>query len=113
MLVESIAISAIILLMIFMFVRAQKKQYVLLAAPLLVTPMLNIAYAVISALTKNPINPVAQMLVLIIALAFSVVLMGLFSVNIKHKKYKLIYLVACTGFTTALTFIFLFNLYVV
>lgn len=111
MLVESIAITCILVVMVFIFLRAGKKQYAVATAPLLVVPFMNVLYNVASEYLKMPINIQTQMLVLIISLAVAVLLIGFLANAIKAKKYKLVYIFTCGGFTTLLTVIFLYNLY--
>lgn len=111
MIVESISIAILFLILIFIFIRAKKPIYAMISSPLLVVPAVNIAFNVAKDYTKIKTTVTFHMLVLVISLAIAVLLIGFFAHYLKSKRTKLIYISTCGGFTTALTIIFLYNLY--
>lgn len=111
MIVESISISILFILMIFMFCRSKKYHFAFATAPLLVVPVLNVIFNVLRDYLKFKTDVTTHMLFLVIALAIAVLAIGLQSYKMKTKKTKIIYLITAGGFTTLLTIIFLYNLY--
>lgn len=111
MLVESLAIFTIFVVMVFVFLRAGKRLYAVSVSPLLVVPLTNILFNAANELLKWKISVVSHMLVLIIALAVSVLLIGVFANFFKTKKSKVGYVIICGSFITSLSLIFLYNIY--
>lgn len=111
MLVEALAITIIFFVMIFIFLRAGKKEYALATAPLLAVPIFQIIANVLNQLVGKYISLEVKSLILIVGLAVGVILIGTMSSLLKGNRTKIAYMLTCGGFTTVLAIIFLYNNY--
>lgn len=111
MLVEAIAITAILLVMIFVFIRAEKPHYAIASSTLIIFPSVVVLTAVAKELFPKFITTNITALIYIIGLAVAFLLIGLASHIIKYKRSKIMYIIISAGFEIALSLIYLYNLY--
>lgn len=112
MLVESIAIIVIFAVMIFIFLRAGKKNYAIAASPLIVVPLFQIIANILNEIWGKQVNADIKSITVVVGLAIAMVMLGLLSNVVGGKKPRAVYLMICSGFTIALTIIYLCNNYV-
>ena len=112
MLVESIAILMIMAVMVFIFLRAHKRDYAISTVPLLVVPFLHAVVCIIGDASPLTISPDIRAAADVLGLAISVAMLGMFCVKCKTRKAKYGYLFTCGGFITVLTMIFIYNTYI-
>ena len=111
MLVESVAIVMVLLAMTIIFLRARRRDYAAATAPLLIVPFLNGIAAVIDEARHFHFPRDIHAAVVVFGLAAAVAVMGMLCTKLKSRKAKYAYLLLCGGFTTLLTVIFLYNIY--
>lgn len=111
MIVESISIFVIFTVMIFIFLRAHKKNYAIATAPLLGVPAFEIIANILNELIDKNVSIEIKSLILIVGLSVSLVIIGAVSVLLKGKKSRIIYILISGGFSTTLAIIFLYNNY--
>ncbi|MEG2429075.1 MAG: hypothetical protein RSA79_01210 [Oscillospiraceae bacterium] len=111
MLVEAIAITAILIVMILVFVRAGKKHYAIASSTLVVFPAVVVLTTVVKELFPKLITLNVTGLIYIIGLAIAFLLIGIASQIIKEKRSKIMYIVIAASFEFALGLIYLYNLY--
>ena len=110
MLVESICIILIIAILMFIFLRSGRKEYAILATPLLLLPGIHTLANIVNELISSTVFTTALIISDIFGTALAAVSFGIASViNIKSKKSRFAYLVVCGGFTFVLEIIFLLN----
>lgn len=111
MLVESIAISMILVVMLFVFLRSHHRNYAIGTAPLLIVPVLNTLTAVLADALQLNIPKDFRAAVIVFGLAAAVAVVGMLCTMLKSRKAKYAYLFLAGGFTTLLTVIFVGNIY--
>ncbi len=109
MIVESISIFIIFAVMIFLFMRANKKSYAAATAPLLAVPVFQIIANILNELISVNVSIEMKTLILIIGLSVSLVLIGGVSILLTGKRSRIIYIIISGGFSTILTVIFMYN----
>lgn len=107
MFVEAVSMLMIFSVMIFIFLRAKKKNYAISIVPLLILPFVHTVMELFGSHMSINVRAVAD----VVALAVAVALMGCFSNFFMKGKSKFLYLLICGGFTTIVCIIFLFNFY--
>lgn len=109
MLVESIAIFIIFCIMIFLFLRAGKKNYAVAAAPLLFVPLFQVLANVLHAIIGRYVGFDIKAMIVLIGLSVALVMIGAFSVVVNGKRARIVYIVLSGGFSAALAIIFVYN----
>ena len=112
MLIECIAIIALILALFFIYLRMGKKEIALTILPLVTVPLLHVLAQIVSAQIAQIFSTEAGIVIFvfdIIALALSMLLSGCFSVLYKIR-YRLVYLIIAGIFDVILTCILIVNL---
>lgn len=107
MLVEAVSMLMIFAVMVFIFLRAKKKNHAIAIMPLLILPFVHTVMSLFGSHMTIDILAIAD----VVALAVSVCLMGLLSNVFKKGKARFLYLLICGGFTTLICIIFVFNFY--
>lgn len=103
MTIECIFITAIILLLSLIFWRRRHIQWLWATLPLALVPFSYfVTYAVVGNVMKVRIEPLAAIIVLIAAVGFSCVWLGLVSNGFKRKKTRVTYIVIANCFNVAL-----------
>ncbi|MEG2653193.1 MAG: hypothetical protein RSA17_06410 [Ruthenibacterium sp.] len=107
MITESIAISAIALCLMFLFVRGKHPDYAISVSPILLVPIIHLT-ALLALRAADGFLPTVpyQMMVAwadMAALAVSCALFVTFSVKIKSKKTKRLYIMLMVGYSVLLT----------
>ena len=111
MLVESICVILILLIMVFLFMRSDRKDYALATAPLLIVPFFHTMSNIMFDVFKIPFDVNVFASVDVVGLAIAVAMMGFVSSKHKTKASRYAYLFVSVGFTAILTIIFIFNYY--
>lgn len=111
MLVESIAISMILVVMLFVFLRSHHRKYAIGTVPMLIVPVLNVLTAVLADTLQLNISKDILAAVIVFGLAVAVAAIGMLCTMVKSRKAKYAYLFLSGGFTTLLTVIFIGNIY--
>lgn len=111
MLVESIAIVLIIVFIVFVFLRSNRKEYAAATAPLVILPFFHILAFLVDDLFSIVLSTNLKAGVDIFGLVVSVSFIAMMSTKLKSKRSRTGYLLVCTTFTTALALIFIFNHY--
>lgn len=112
MLVESIAILMVLLVMLFIFLRAHKKSYAISTVPLLVVPFLHAAVCLFGDATGLVLSADVRAAADVLGLAVAVAMMGMFCTRRRTRRAKYAYLCLCGGFITVLSIIFIYNTYI-
>lgn len=111
MLVESIAISMILIAMFFLFLRAHRRDYAIATAPLLIVPALNALSSLLQEIWKRSFSQDIRAAFVVFGLAAAVAVMGMLCTKLPSRRSKYAYLLLCGGFTTVLAVIFIYNIY--
>lgn len=111
MVVEAIAIITIFIVLLFGFLRAGKKDYAVAVVPLILVPLVQVLISLTMELFAISLGSDMKSIILIIGLVLSIILTVLASQTVKARRLRLIFIILCSGFTTLLTFIFLYNNY--
>lgn len=111
MLVEAICILMILATITFIFLRSHRKDYAIASAPLLIVPFFHTLTYLIGDIFQITISSDIRAAADVLGLAIAVASMGILCVQLKSRKSKYAYLLVSGGFTTLLTMIFLFNIY--
>lgn len=111
MLVESMAIVMIFAVMAFLFLRAHRKDYAAAVAPLMIVPFVHAVAGILGEFFPFAAHDHFHAFADVIGLAAAVAIMGMLCTTLKSRKAKYVYLLACGGFSLALTLIFLYNIY--
>lgn len=111
---ESVAIIAILLCIIVVFVRSGHADYAISIIPILIVPAAHIAGLPLAQLLQKTILVsqlyVARCFIDIIGLAIACLLIVVFSVKIKSTKNKKLYISLCSLYCMALTCVYVYNL---
>jgi hypothetical protein len=111
-LVESIAIFMVLLVMVFLFLRAHKRDYAISAIPLTIVPLMHTLTQLLGEIKSLHLSPDIRAAADVLGLAIAVAMMGMFCTRCRTRRSKYAYLLLCGGFVTALTIIFIYNTYV-
>lgn len=112
MLVECISIVVIILMIVFVFLRAGRKDYALTSLPLLVLPLMHTLSLLVSSSLIGVFSLDAGGITVAIdatALVISCMFLGLLSHRINSTKARGIYLLICGAFVVVLTWVLIAN----
>ena len=112
MLVESIAILMILAVMLFLFLRAHRRDYAVATIPLMIVPFVHALVYLAGDVLRISISSDVRAAGDVLGLAISVALIGMICVRLKTRRSKYAYLLLCGGFSTALTMIYVFGIYV-
>jgi hypothetical protein len=97
--------------LLVMFLRRKKKDYAAATIPLIIVPFAQILGNILNEIFGKVITVDIQSIIVIVAFAVSLVLIGVTSHFLKGKRSRLIYNFLCGGFTTILLILFLYNNY--
>ena len=117
MVVECVAIIALIAILIFMTARSGRREMALSMLPLLIVP----GFYLLSAPLSKMIDPLLPFIprfaiavgITVIGLVIACVLFGMLCGNYPTKRARRGYLWMCAGFSTLLTVVLLYNVIVV
>lgn len=111
---ESVAIIAVLLCIIVVFVRSGHADYAISILPILMVPATHIAGLPLAQLLQKTVLVsqlyVARCFIDIIGLAVCCLLIAIFSVKIKNGKNKKLYIALCSLYCVALTCVYVYNL---
>lgn len=114
MVTESIAIIALTLCMVFLFVRSKHPDYAASVSPILCVPTMHLlAFLVLRAADHVWVNVPFQIVVAladIVALAVSCALFVTCSVKIKRVRTKRLYIVLMVGYSVVLTCVYVYQI---
>lgn len=103
MAIECAAIAGIILLMSLIFWRKHRIQWVWATLPLMLVPLAYfVMYALLQEAMSIVVSDMAGVIVLIAAVGFSCVWLGLVSNGFKNRKTRVSYIVVANTFNVAL-----------
>ncbi len=113
MLVESLAVIAVVFALAFTFLRAGKKDYATGMLPLLILPAVNIFLSYIAKFFSDILNVqynTVAICVLVLALIASCIMIGLCGGNISRKSHRTVYFIICGIFALVLSMFFILNI---
>ena len=112
MLVESIALIAVIFAMAFTFLRANMRDYAIGVLPLLMLPAVNIGLSYIVGFFSGLFNvsrDSVAVCTILVALVITCIIIGACGMNFRKKTHRSIYFIISGLFAIILSMLFILN----